>query len=366
MNTNFYQLKISNLKKETADTVSLTFEVPSNLKDTFHYLAGQYLTLRFTLNGKEERRAYSMSSSPLEGVCTVSVKPVEKGVVSNHIYNTLKIGDLVEVMPPQGRFTPPLSIGQSKTYFLFGAGSGITPLFSILKTILEEEPMSQVKLLYGNRNEDSIIFKDALDVLQKKYEGQLFVEHILSQPKIEKKGGWLFGKKTMTWGGKIGRCNATVVGEFLGANPVTTKDGAAYFICGPESMMTTIENELKRRNVESKAIHVEHFLSGTNPTTAKSVSSNNASKLIVHLNGKRMDFEVEAGKTVLDTLVKHKVDVPYSCTAGACSTCMAKIVNGEGKMDACFSLDPEEITEGYVLTCQLRPTTETLEITYDY
>lgn len=366
MNTNFYQLKISNIQKETTDCVSLTFDVPSNLKETFHYLAGQYLTLRFTLNGKEERRAYSMSSSPLEGTWAVSVKRVEKGLVSNHICNTLKIGDLVEVMPPQGRFTPPLSIGQSKTYFLFAAGSGITPLFSILKTILEEEPMSQVKLLYGNRHEDSIIFKDALDALQKKYEGQLFVEHILSQPKIEKKGSWLFGKKTTSWTGKIGRCNATVVNEYLGANPISTKDGATYFICGPESMMTSIENELKRRNVEPKSIHVEHFLSSTNPKTAKNVSSSNASKLIVHLNAKRMDFEVEAGKTVLDTLVKHKVDVPYSCTAGACSTCMAKIVKGAGKMDACFSLDPEEIADGYVLTCQLRPTTETIEITYDF
>jgi ring-1,2-phenylacetyl-CoA epoxidase subunit PaaE len=131
-------------------------------------------------------------------------------------------------------------------------------------------------------------------------------------------------------------------------------------------MMTSIENELKRRNVEPKSIHVEHFLSSTNPKTAKNVSSSNASKLIVHLNAKRMDFEVEAGKTVLDTLVKHKVDVPYSCTAGACSTCMAKIVKGAGKMDACFSLDPEEIADGYVLTCQLRPTTETIEITYDF
>lgn len=364
MNTNFYQLKINNIKKETADTVSLTFDVPSDLKATFHYLAGQYLTLRFTLNGKEERRAYSMSSSPVEGICTVSVKRVENGLVSNHIYNTLKIGDLVEVMPPQGRFTPPLSIGQSKTYFLFGAGSGITPLFSILKTILEEEPMSQVKLLYGNRNEDSIIFKDALAFLQKKYEGQLFVEHILSQPKMEKKGSWLFGKKTVAWTGKIGRCNAAVVSEFLGANPVNTKDGATYFVCGPENMMLTIENELKRRKIDPKSIHIEHFLSGTKPNTPKSAS--NASKLIVHLNGKRMDFEVEAGKTVLDTLVKHKVDVPYSCTAGACSTCMAKIVNGSGKMEACFSLDPEEIADGYVLTCQLRPTSETLEVTYDY
>lgn len=366
MNTNFYQLKINNIKKETDDTVSLTFDIPSDLKTTFHYLAGQYLTLRFMLNGKEERRAYSMSSSPIEGICTVSVKRVAKGLVSNHIYNTLKIGDLVEVMPPQGRFTPPLSIGQSKTYFLFGAGSGITPLFSILKTILEEEPMSQVKLLYGNRNEDSIIFNDALAILQKKYAGQLFVEHILSQPKIEKKGNWLFGKKTVPWAGKIGRCTATVVSEFLGANPVTTKDGATYFICGPENMMTTIENELKRRNIDPKSIHVEHFLSGTNTNVTKNADLGNTSKLIVHLNGKRMDFEVAAGKTVLDTLVKHKVDVPYSCTAGACSTCMAKIVHGSGKMDACFSLDPEEIAEGYVLTCQLHPTTETLEVTYDY
>jgi ring-1,2-phenylacetyl-CoA epoxidase subunit PaaE len=307
-----------------------------------------------------------MSSSPTEGVCTISVKRVANGLVSNHIYNSLKIGDLVEVMPPQGRFTPPLSIGQSKTYFLFGAGSGITPLFSILKSILEEEPMSQIKLLYGNRNEDSIIFKSELDFLERKYKGQIEVEHILSQPKIEKKGSWLFGKKTTSWTGKIGRCDAKVVSAFLGANPITTKDGAEYFICGPESMMMTIENVLKTRNVEQKRIHVEHFLSASNTNNANNVSKGEGARLTVHLNGKRLDFQMEAGKTVLDTLVAHKVDVPYSCTAGACSTCMAKITKGEGKMGACFSLDPEEIAEGYVLTCQLRPTTETLEITYDF
>ena len=191
MDTNFYKLTVNGITQETNDTVSISLEVPAELKATFAYKQGQYLTLRFDIKGNEVRRAYSMSSSPQEEDLTVSVKRVKGGVVSNHIADQLTIGSEIEVMPPQGRFYTHLEETQRKTYYLFAAGSGITPLMSILKTVLEAEPQSIVHLIYGNRSEQDIIFKDQLAGLANRYQHQLYVTHVLSQPRREKSG--LFG-----------------------------------------------------------------------------------------------------------------------------------------------------------------------------
>ncbi|MEM6967191.1 MAG: FAD-binding oxidoreductase, partial [Bacteroidota bacterium] len=201
MSSIFHTLKVNKVKNETSDTVSLTFDIPDTLKEKFKYDHGQYLTLRFELNGKEERRAYSMSSSPVESGITVTVKKVKDGKVSTHICSQVRLGEYVEVMAPQGRFTIALNPDVNRTFYLFGAGSGITPLMSIAKTILEREPLSTVFLLYGNRNEDSIIFKSDLDTLEKKYANQLMVTHTLSQPKKEKAGGLggFFKKAKISW-----------------------------------------------------------------------------------------------------------------------------------------------------------------------
>ena len=221
MNPTFYPLTISRVNKETEDAVSLFFYIPEDLKETFRYTQGQYLTLRFSLNGKEERRAYSMCSSPLEKEITVTVKRLERGLVSNHINDHLEAGSTVEVMSPDGRFNTKLDPEQHKSYYLFGAGSGITPLMSILKTILEKEPMSTVFLLYGNREEKSIIFRDSLSEMNKRYDNQLIVEHILSQPikKKEKGLGGFFKKATMDWSGKTGRIDAPAVADFFRGKP---------------------------------------------------------------------------------------------------------------------------------------------------
>jgi ring-1,2-phenylacetyl-CoA epoxidase subunit PaaE len=362
MNNQFYSLSVSQVTQETPDTVSVSFEIPNHLSDIFKYSQGQYLTLRFEVNGKEERRAYSMSSSPIEKDLTVSVKRVKKGIVSNYIADKIAVGDKVEVMPPQGRFFTKLNGDHRKSYYFIAAGSGITPIFSIIKTILEEEPQSFVHLIYGNRNEESIIFKQKLDVLQTRYANQITVEHILSQPKREKSSGLMsfLSKGTLTWQGAVGRINEDVLDKWLAENPCTTKL-AEYFICGPSEMINKAEAALLGNGVSEKNIHVEYFSSA-----ATTQGSNLAgAKLTVLLGGESIDVKITDKQTILDALLAMKKDAPYSCTSGACSTCMAKVTKGTVKMDACYALDDDEVKAGYILTCQAHPTSEEVVIDYD-
>lgn len=364
MDHSFYELKVKSIRPETADAVTVVFEIPGNLAETFKYTQGQYLTLRFQFNGKEERRAYSMCSSPLDNDLAVTVKRLKGGLVSNYIHDQLKAGQTVEVMPPEGRFFTALKEDNQKTYYVFGAGSGITPLMSIIKTVLEKEPMSKVCLLYGNRSEETIIFKESLEALEKRYRDQLVVEHILSQPKREKSGGLLsfLSKGTVLWNGKIGRINAAAVKEFLGQHPARTAE-VEYFICGPGSMIEAVEKGLKELSVNKNRIHTERFTSDVEEKDrAKGTAG---AKIIVHLNGEKIETEVPEGKTILDVLLDLRYDPPYSCHSGACSTCMAKIVSGSVKMDACYALDDDEIAEGYILTCQSHPTSDVVELTYE-
>ncbi len=367
----FYPLKVTHITEETPDAKTFTLDVPADLSEVFAFTQGQYVTLKFDLDGHELRRSYSMSSSPLDQALAFTVKKVDGGRVSTFLHDRLQSGDTLSVSPPDGRFFAPLDPDKRRTYYLFGAGSGITPLMSILRTTLEAEPMSTVFLLYGSRNEDSIIFRDELDRLSVRYQGQLHVEHVLSRPKAESLSGSLLGlfkKKTVNWQGKTGRIAGRGVVGFLDENPPHTPEtDCLYFICGPDTMPDVVKVALLARGIPPGLIYTEHFLN-SHQLPGENISDDHAAegaRLIVTLKGRRIETRVPEGATILDVLVKEKYDPPYSCTAGACSTCMAKVLSGTVHMDVCYALDPEEVKAGYCLTCQAKPTSGVVEVSYD-
>jgi ring-1,2-phenylacetyl-CoA epoxidase subunit PaaE len=365
----FFQLKIKSVIPETADTVTLEFDITPELAPLFQYKQGQYITVRHEADGHELRRSYSMSSSPVENRLAVTVKKVSGGKVSTWLHDTVKEGDTIDVAAPQGRFYNDLNPDKRRTYYLFGAGSGITPLMSIIRTVLESEPMSAIFLLYGSRNEEQIIFRDALDQIAERYNGQLHVEHVLSQPKKEPGSSGIFGmfkKSTTNWKGKTGRIDGRMATYFLDENmPHGPEGDCLYFICGPGGMAEAVKTTLLARDIPTKQVHSEHFVNANHVAGEFDAAGAGGKKVIVHLKGEKFEVAVPDGVTILDVLVKEKYDPPYSCTAGACSTCMAKVISGTVKMDACYALDDEEVKAGYILTCQSHPETAVVELSYD-
>ena len=367
----FHSLTLQDIRPETDQALTLVFRPTADQQRAFDYRAGQYLTLRFYVDGKEERRAYSMCSSPHEGDLAVTVKRVAGGIVSNHIADHLKPGATVDVMAPQGRFAFTPDPAARRDVYLVGAGSGITPLMSILRTVLEEEPKSSVHLLYGNRNEDSIIFERELDRLGDRYAGQLTVEHVLSQPRKRKAGGLkgFFGGSVTDWQGLTGRIDRNKVRDFVQRHPARGSE-QLYYLCGPGQLIDEAEAALLGLQAPKSAIHHERFVSANDVRDKGSEAVGGAAgeggKILAKLpGGDRVEVVLQSGQSVLDGLLAAGASPPYSCLAGACSTCMAKVVKGGVKMDVCYALDDEEVAEGFILTCQSHPTTEHLEVDFD-
>lgn len=357
----FYPLVVSRVVRETPDAVTVYFEISDSDRDVFKFDSGQYLTLRFRINDNEERRSYSLCSTPDNTLLAVNVKRVKKGKVSNYINDQITSGDVIDVMPPEGRFVIDINPDSRRQHFFVAAGSGITPIISMIKSVLEHEPQSTCHLYYGNRNEESIIFKNELDQLQQKYSGQLTINHILSQPTRQKSKGLkgLFSKGTTSWQGETGRIDSAHLDGFLNQHALSDIE-THYYICGPGAMIDTIINHLEKKGVASDYLHTERFTSMGSPT-----GQGIESRITVEMDGQRVEVVVPADKTILDALIDAGYDPPYSCTSGACSTCVARVKHGEVTMDACYALDDAEVNAGFILTCQARPQTEVMEISIE-
>lgn len=357
----FYDLKVRNIKKETADAVSVTFDIPEDLKETFDYKHGQYVTVRVPVNSDDNRRAYSISSSPIfDKRITITVKKVDDGIVSKYLNETLKIGDILKVMPPLGNFTIELNQNNQKTYFLIGGGSGITPLMSILKSVLSVEPLSRIFLLYQNRYEETIIFADELKQLSSEYSDRFTLVNCLSIP-------------TENWQGAKGRIDKEFISGYLRDNLKDDVFKAEFFLCGPDGLMTEAELALKDTKVASYQIHKEVFtvaLDNTEKVQDNIILQSSDSDIVTRkvkiiLYSEELEFEVSPDDTVLTAALSEGHDPPFSCQIGACSTCRAKLISGKVFMDERDSLTDDEIEEGYVLTCQAHPLTDDVVIDYD-
>jgi len=359
--THFHQLTIADIRKETPDCISIAFTIPEALKTTYRFKQGQNLTLRTVMNGEEVRRSYSICSSPKENELRVAIKKAPYGKFSEWANNTLKPGDVLEVMPPTGTFYTELNPGHQKKYLAFAAGSGITPVLSIIKTTLCIEPNSHFTLVYGNQNRGSIIFKEQLEALKNQYMNRLAIHFILSREQTE----------TEIYNGRIDDNKLNQLSQKL-INVAGMDD---IFICGPEQMIFTVQHWLQQQGIDKKKVHFELFTtpgqqSATGNRQSAVAKENGAalkkSKVTVKLDGIAFDFDLPFdGETVLEAALKQGADLPFSCKGGVCSTCKAKLLAGKVDMDTNYALEQEEVEQGYILTCQSHPRTEKVVIDFD-
>lgn len=360
--TSFYPLKIKDIRRETPECVSIAFEIPEELKDTFFYKAGQYLTLRTQINEEEVRRSYSICSAPSEGELRVAVKYVEKGKFSGFANQILKVDDLIDVMPPLGKFMPlEKEVNEGKNYLAFVAGSGITPIMSLAKTILEENETNTFHLFYGNKSHNSIIFKESLDALKNKYMDRLALHHVFTRETLDAP---LFN----------GRIDVNKVEQFC-QSLISLEDIDEIFICGPESMILSLRQFfVETKGFPSKHVHMELFSSPDEPKTihrdyenkTQKLDSGKISKVTVILDGREHELEIPYdGESILDAGLMAGLDLPYACKGGVCCTCRAKIEDGEVEMEVNYALEDDEVENGFVLTCQSHPRMEHVTVNYD-
>lgn len=357
----FHALKVADLRRETDDAVSVAFAVPEELRETFAFAQGQFVTLRTELDGAEVRRSYSICSGLDDGELRVAIKHVEGGAFSTFANENLVPGAELEVLPPDGRFGTPLDPEAARHYVGFVAGSGITPVLSIIRTVLAREPKSRFTLVYGNRTVGSILFREALEDLKDRYPARLQILHVLSRERQEIE---LFN----------GRLDAAKVGRLLETLlPVGDIDEA--FICGPLPMIEAVRDTLAGAGMPEKNIHFELFTDGRgNPLGVEAMQhaqepappSGAMHRVTLVLDGIRSEFEApEEGPSLLDAALATRPELPFACKGGMCCTCRARLVSGEVRQDKTYGLEPEEIAQGFILTCQSHPVSGEIEIDYD-
>lgn len=360
MATHFQKLTIADIRRETEDTVSIAFDIPDDLRSAFTFLQGQNITVRMRLGEEDIRRSYSICSSPFDNELRIAVKKVPGGLFSSYANDTLKPGDTLEVLPPTGKFYTPLDPAQARHYLAFAAGSGITPILSLVKTTLATEPGSHFTLVYGNRSRPSIIFREELEALKNRYMHRLSLHHILSREKTD----------SHLHQGRIDIPKA----EQLTARLIDLKTVDEIFLCGPAEMIFGLREWLEHKGVEKKKIHFELFnTQGDQTQTGRAAASGSiplasdpSAKVTLRLDGTHYEFELPYdGEPVLQAALQQGIDLPYACKGGVCCTCRARLQEGKVDMDLNYALEEDELAQGFILTCQAHPRTPRIIVDFD-
>src|SRR6195952_5352611 len=352
----FHRLTVNDLRRESPDAVSLSFAIPPDLAGDYRFAPGQYLTLRTTMEGEEVRRSYSICSGPDDGELRIAVKKVDGGAFSSWAADELKAGDELDVMTPTGRFGITHAPDEARVYVAFVAGSGITPILSIVKGVLAREPNSRFFLFYGNRSPQGMLFREALEELKDRFLQRLSVFHVISgeEQDIPILHGRLDGEKV----------------RVLLRSQVTASSVDHVFICGPTGMSEDIEATCRDIGIAAERVHVERFVSefGGKPRPKAVVPGTALPEAMASLiiDGKRRDVPVAEDESVLDAALRAGMDLPFACKGGMCSTCRAKLVEGDARMELNYSLEPWELDAGFILTCQARPMSNKVVVDYDH
>ena len=355
MALHFHKLTVKNIQRETEDCVSIAFDIPRELEKDFSFKQGQNITIKYKADEEEIRRSYSICSSPAENELRVAVKKVFNGAFSTFANEQLATGDTLEVLPPTGTFFTEVNDANKKNYVFFAAGSGITPVISIIKTILNKETESLVTLIYGNRNVSSVIFKESLEALKDKHLRRFRIIHVLSRERTEADINY----------GRIDAEKCKQLSKLIYLNSVDE-----FFICGPEKMIFTVKEFLETNGIDKKKIHFELFTTPTRKNTkifsAVKSSLEVGSAVIIKLDGRSFDFTLDYNSNnILDAALAQGADLPFSCKGGVCTTCKAKLVEGEVEMEVNYGLEPDEVNAGFILTCQSHPRSKKVVVDFD-
>ncbi len=345
----FYKLTIKEVQRETEDAVSLLFDIPTDLQEKFKFTPGQYITIKATLNSQEVRRAYSICSSLQSNTIRIGIKAVEGGTFSIYATNNLKAGDVLEVSPPEGRFLLAPNAIHQKNYLAFVAGSGITPVLSMLSSVLEKETNSTFVLVFGNKSSKKTMFKDEIDSLQSQFPNRLFVYYIFSQ---SNESDTLFG-----------RIDTSTVNYIL-KNKHKGTDFDASYLCGPEAMINLVKTELLAASFSENQIYYELF-SAKIEDEPSSEDLSGETEITIVLDDEEETFIMDKQKTILEVALAKGLDAPYSCQGGICSSCLAQVTEGKAVLEKNSILSDKEVEEGLILTCQAHPTTANITIDYD-
>ena len=351
--TKFHKLAIKDIYKETEDCSVISFSIPEDLQKEFTFKQGQYLTLKAVINGEEIRRSYSLCSDPYSGEWHVAVKKIEGGKFSTFANESLKAGDEIDVMPPDGKFYVEVNASRPKNYIAFAAGSGITPIMSIVKAHLAQEPNSTFKLFYLNKDSNSVIFKDELENLESSYGERFDVFHFLTQEQTD--DNLFHGRFTKE---KIEK----IASDIIDLNKIDE-----CFLCGPEEMIFLIKDELSTKGLKQDNIHFELFevSAKKEDDSEKEINAFDNAEVTITIDDEEYTFEVPEGKTILELAEENDADVPFACKGGVCCTCKAKVIEGSVEMMVNYGLDDDDIANNLVLTCQSLPTSDKVVLDYD-